>query len=107
MKGEILAELRKDSEMTQKELGEVLSVSATTISSYERNKTTPSDDIKIEIANIFQVSLDYLFGVTKKRIELDWRNVLVLPENYTDEVREEMLDYAELRSKKYKEKSRG
>jgi len=98
LEGEVLAELRKDSGMSQKELGKVLSVSSTTISAYERNKTSPSDEIKIEIAKLFNVSLDYLLGVSKEKIELNWQNVLVLHEHFTDEVREEMLEYARFRS---------
>jgi len=104
LRGEILTELRKDSGLTQKELGEMLSVSPTTISAYERNKTTPNDDTKIEIARIFHISLDYLLGVSREKIELDWKNVLVLPKQFTDNVREEMLRYGEFRSMKETEK---
>lgn len=62
--GEILSELRKDRGMTQQDLANQLSVSVHTISSYERNLILPSDEIKIQIAKLFNVSLDYLFGVT-------------------------------------------
>ena len=62
--GEILSELRKDRGLTQQDLANQLSVSVHTISSYERNLILPSDEIKIQIAKLFNVSLDYLFGVT-------------------------------------------
>ncbi len=63
MIGERLSELRKDRGISQEELGERLSLTKFTISSYEREKTMPSDDIKIEIAKIFNVSLYYLLGL--------------------------------------------
>lgn len=62
--GEILSELRKDNGLTQQDLANRLSVSVHTISSYERNLILPSDEIKIQIAKMFNVSLDYLFGIT-------------------------------------------
>ncbi len=47
MIGERLNELRKDKGMTQQELGELLSVSKYTISSYENDKTSPDDHNKV------------------------------------------------------------
>ena len=52
MVGERLAELRKDRGMKQKDLSEILSVSVTTISGYENNQNTPSDEIKVHIAKV-------------------------------------------------------
>ena len=44
MNGERLADLRKDKNMSQKELAQKLGISVYTISSYEREKSTPDDD---------------------------------------------------------------
>lgn len=63
MIGERLSELRKDRGMSQQELADKLSLTKFTISSYEREKTMPSDEIKIELAKIFNISLDYLLGL--------------------------------------------
>lgn len=63
MIGERLSELRKDRGMSQQELADKLSLTKFTISSYEREKTMPSDEIKTELAKIFNVSLDYLLGL--------------------------------------------
>ncbi len=63
MNGERLSELRKDRGYTQQELAAMLSVSKYTISSYENGKTSPDDGNKILLAQIFNVSLDYLFDL--------------------------------------------
>jgi transcriptional regulator with XRE-family HTH domain len=42
MNGYRLAEQRREHDMSQEQLGKVLKVSAHTISSYERGKTSPS-----------------------------------------------------------------
>lgn len=50
--------------MTQTELGNVCGVTKYTISLYENDKSTPSDEIKSIMANFFGVSVDYLLGRT-------------------------------------------
>lgn len=68
MIGERLTELRKDIGMTQDELAEKLLISKFTVSSYENNKTTPDDNLKVKIAKIFNVSIDYLLGLVDEPI---------------------------------------
>lgn len=60
--GERLYDLRKDAGMTQDELAELLKISKHSISAYERDKNEPPDSIKIAIARLFNVSVDYLVG---------------------------------------------
>ena len=50
--------------MTQDELAAILRINKHSISSYEREKSEPPDAIKIEIAKYFNVSIDYLLGLT-------------------------------------------
>jgi transcriptional regulator with XRE-family HTH domain len=57
-----LKDLRKENNMTQSDLGKILGVGKTTISMYENGNSTPNDEIKIKIAEHFDVSLDYLLG---------------------------------------------
>lgn len=56
-----LKQLRKDNNMTQKKLADLLGVSKSTISSYETGSTYPSFDKLFRLANIFNVSLDYFY----------------------------------------------
>ncbi|MBD7912022.1 MULTISPECIES: helix-turn-helix domain-containing protein [Clostridium] len=62
-----LKELRKENNMTQSDLGKILGVGKTTISMYENGNSTPNDEIKIKIANYFNISLDYLLGKSEIR----------------------------------------
>lgn len=64
MIGERLLDLRKDAGLTQDELALALNINKHSVSSYERSKSEPPDEIKIAIARFFHVSADYLLGLT-------------------------------------------
>lgn len=62
-----LAELRREKGLTLKELGKILHVKDNALSQYETGKRNPKIGLLIEIANFFNVSLDYLTYDTDKR----------------------------------------
>lgn len=55
-----LKEIRKKLNMSQLELANKLNTSQNTISNYEAGNTQPSIEMLVSIANILNVSLDYL-----------------------------------------------
>nr|WP_240491666.1 helix-turn-helix transcriptional regulator [Flavivirga aquatica] len=55
-------ELRKAKSWSQEDLAKQIQSSRVMIGNYERNTNTPSIDILLKIANIFDVSVDYLIG---------------------------------------------
>lgn len=61
---EILKKLREDHDYTQQQLADALHISKNSISHYELKVSMPSIDVLIEMADIFDVSLDYLLGRT-------------------------------------------
>ena len=69
--GERLADLRKDKGLQQKELAGIIGVSERSVSLYERGLSSPSDKVKIKMAKYFNVSLDYLMGLTNHEISYD------------------------------------
>lgn len=82
MFGDNLAELRKDSGYDQKKLGELLGVSYHTISSYERGRSQPNHEMLIKIAQLFDVSLDYLLGLRREKVSYrEQANVIVVPKS--------------------------
>lgn len=59
---ERLIQLRKDKELTQSELARALDVGNSTIAMWETGKRTPSYSGYEEIADYFNVDMDYLLG---------------------------------------------
>ncbi|SIQ54130.1 HD domain-containing phosphohydrolase [Halanaerobium kushneri] len=59
-----LRTLRKEMNLTQDKLATKLNYSRSTIAQYERGVRTPSNNFLIEVANFFEVSMDYLMGLT-------------------------------------------
>ena len=59
-----LHELRKARGMTQKELSEALGVTIRTVTNYENGSREPNIATLIKLADLFDVSLDYLTGRT-------------------------------------------
>ena len=57
-----IKELRKRQDWTQEYLGDLLGVQKATVSKYEKGKIDPSNDILQKIADLFNVSTDYLLG---------------------------------------------
>ena len=62
-----LKELRLENGLTQKELAKSIEVGRTTISEYESGKIVPKQEGLLKIANHFDVSVDYLTGVSDDR----------------------------------------
>lgn len=95
MIGERLLELRKDANLTQDDLAAILNINKHSISSYERDKSEPPDEIKIAIAKYFSVSVDYLLGVTDDPAPIDQHTpVLRLPKCFPREALPELARYA-------------
>ena len=59
-----LKELRLANAETQKDLANAIEVGRTTISEYESGKIVPKQEGLLKIANHFNVSVDYLTGVS-------------------------------------------
>ena len=85
MLGERLQELRKDHGLSQQDLADKLNVSIHTISSYERNRSAPDDTMKMEIAKLFDISLDYLLGLVDEPYSFHRaENCMLLPAEFED-----------------------
>ena len=57
-----LSTLRKQNALSQKELGQALGVSASTIGMYEQGRRCPDPTMIKKICNFFRVSADYLLS---------------------------------------------
>ena len=94
MIGERLIELRKDRGLTQKELSEMLYVNYRTYSGYERNENEASDDFKVKLAQFYNVSVDYLLGVSDHpRPVVDGDGYIRIPKPLSDSGRKELEQF--------------
>lgn len=59
-----IKELRIINRLTQKELAEKAKIGYRTISDYEREISTPDGDSLKKLASVFNVTTDYLLGIT-------------------------------------------
>lgn len=91
--GELIAELRQDKGLTQKELGDILRVSSGTISNYENGVHLPDVDKVIALANYFHVTTDYLLGRTSSNLPVDMLQQTVTNEKTLGDV---MVSFAKL-----------
>ena len=62
---DILKELRENSKLTQKELGRIFNLTQRQISTYEVGRNEPEYDVLKQYATYFNVSTDYILGLTK------------------------------------------
>ena len=63
MYGERIRELRKERNMSQKQLGEAIGVDFRTVSFWETERYEPNISQIIKLCKLFQVESDYLLGL--------------------------------------------
>lgn len=59
--GKRLREVRKSKKITQQELADRLGIKRNTYSDWENGKTEPTFEIFVKLADLFDISLDWLF----------------------------------------------
>lgn len=62
-----IRDLREDKDLTQKKVGELLNMSQTGYNQYEIGKNDIPTKILIELAKIYDTSIDYILGITDER----------------------------------------
>lgn len=75
--GKKICELRKKRKLTQSVVADALGISVTTISRYENETILPTEDVIVKTAQYFNVSSDYLLGLSsypkeKKEFIIDY-----------------------------------
>lgn len=105
--GEILTSLREERGIYQKELAAILKVSVGTVSNYENNIHFPDQEALLQLADYFEVTVDYLLGRTSYRYSLDTLNEEYAPgmtvaelvdiiQHFSPQNTASFLDYVEL-----------
>ena len=73
--GNKLKKLRKNNNLTQKDLSNHFSIVCSTISKYEKDILLPDCNLLISFASYFNVSVDYLLGISDLKNNLDLQNI--------------------------------
>ena len=108
MVGERLYDLRKDAGLTQEQLAEIINVNKHSVSSYERERSEPSDNIKILLARYFGVSVDYLVGLSDDPApNTRAYSFLRLPASFPKEAMPELKDYVAYLMYKHRRRKSG
>ena len=89
--GKRLKELRKKYNLTQEELGEKISKTRSTIAGYETERKEPDYNTLKSIADLFDVSVDYLLGIVD-----DPNSIKITGEKIPKELREVGVEYLTL-----------
>lgn len=67
--GQQISKLRKQKKLSQNDLGKKVGTSGDIIGRYERDEVNPSVEVASKIADVLEVSLDFLIG--KLNVEVD------------------------------------
>ena len=108
---ERLKKLRKDAGLTQVDVAEKLGISQPAYASWERGVKKPTQENLVKIAQILNVSVDYLVGNSQEtldeldNIELLFRmNSKGLSEEEKEIFKKELIEFMEERKKYFKNK---
>lgn len=101
MFSERLRQLRQEKKMTQSVLGRAIDVSPRMISFYESGNHFPRDEIILKrIANLFEVSVDYLLGCSDLREEASLKKLCDTFRGLPQDDRRTVMDFMEFLSAK-------
>jgi transcriptional regulator with XRE-family HTH domain len=105
---ERLKELRKQAQLTQVELASKLGIVQSSYADWERGKKKPTQDNLVKIAQILNVSVDYLVGNSEEKadeldnIELLFRmNSKGLSDEDKKVFKKELIEFMEERKKAF------
>ena len=65
-----IRDLREDQDLTQDQLVKILKMHKTTYTNYEQGKREPPFEFIIKLAKFYNVSIDYIAGITDTPEEL-------------------------------------
>ena len=107
--GNRLKILRLESNLTQEEFGKPYSLKKSTVSQYESGSSRPDDELKKRIALDYNVSLDWLMGLTDIRKYENKETTIALHSDvdYKDlpqEAKDEIYNFIDYVKQKYKDK---
>ena len=108
--GNRIKTLRLEANLTQEEFGRPYSLKKSTVSQYESGSSRPDDELKKRIALDYNVSVDWLLGLSDVRNYTDDPNITIALHSDTDyddlpdEAIKEINGFIDYIKQKYKNK---
>jgi len=103
--GKRLFEVRKKKKFSQEEVAKVLKTKGPVIGRYERDEMKPSIETAAKLAQILEVSLDYLVGATDMEVDSTTLNRVIELQKPLSEVREKLYFLIDMSIRDFKVKS--
>ncbi len=89
--GSVVVELRKAQGISQTDLASQLGIHKNVLGRYERNEVLPSIEIARKIADILDVSLDYLTGKADVQMDKNTRERILEVSKFEEEDKEHIF----------------
>ena len=102
--GKRLLEARKKKGFSQEEVAKQLSTKAPVIGRYERDEAKPSIEAAARLANLLEVSLDYLVGNSDLEVDATTLNRVLELQKLPNEVREKLYYFIDMSIRDFKAK---
>ena len=89
--GSLVVQLRKEQNISQTDLAAQLGIHKNVLGRYERNEVLPSIEIARKIADILDVSLDYLTGKVDVEMDKNTQNRILEVSKFEDADRDHIF----------------
>ncbi len=89
--GQQITKLRKQKKLSQNDLGKKVGTSGDIIGRYERDEVNPSIEVAAKIADVLEVSLDFLMGKVEVEVDNTLLKRVIEVQQMNDDDREHIL----------------
>ena len=100
--GERLLETRKRKGLSQEELATTLGTKGPAIGRYERGTAKPTIEVASKLANILEVSLDYLVGNSDMEVDSNTRKMILEVQQLPEDIKEKIFYFIDVSIKDFK-----
>ncbi|TKC54873.1 helix-turn-helix transcriptional regulator [Pedobacter hiemivivus] len=102
--GQQITALRKKKKFSQGELGKLMETSGDIIGRYERDEVKPSIEVVIRMADVLEVSLDYLVGKTTMELDNSILSRIQEIQKLPADIKEKLFYFIDMSIRDYKAK---
>lgn len=94
--GKRVTEARKKKGLSQNEVAKHIGSMAPVVGRYERDETKPSIQVAAKLADLLEISLDYLVGNSDQEIDTKTLNRVLEIQNLPEDVRDRVFHFIDM-----------